>query len=344
MVQLNNLFLFTGEEAYLLNQQLKGWKQSFLEKHGELNLDTLYFPETPLKEIEAALFATPFLGEKRLIIVHGLPQVPPKRKKVSKKAEKKDELLKIFAKQLEQIPETSVVVFVQNKPDKRKAFYKALVKLAQIKTFEPLQGGALNQWVKEQVAKRAMSMDYAVVNDLIHRTGGDLWRLSHELDKLMHYAPGQPITKEILQELVTPVMEANVFHLTDALGARKPKKAIHHLHQLMGAGESLHAVMFMMVRQFRLLTQAKGYLQHHSPSDSKGFASSCSLHPFVARTVLGQQKAFDLQTLKKAYGQLLEIDTGLKTGKIRMTVGHQEPLALELEKFLLGFGKARNKE
>jgi len=277
------------------------------------------------------------LGKKRLIIIHGLPHPPSKRKSTSKKAEKQAVQLKAFAKQLEQIPESSVVIFVQTNPDKRKAFYKALLKWGEVKTFAPLKEGALTHWVEEEAKKRGIKMHFSLINDLIHKTGANLWRLSHELDKLRSFSEGRPVTKEILEQLVTPVVEANIFKLTDALGARQPRKAIHHLHQLMGAGESLHGVMFMMVRQFRLLTQAKGYLQYHSSSDSKGFASACSLHPFVARTVLNQQRGFDLTLLKKAYAQLVKIDQGLKTGKIHVTVDHQEPLALELERFLLGF-------
>jgi len=57
----NNLFLFTGEETYLLHGQINGWKKAFIEKHGDINLAILDAEEMPLNEIMAAILAIPFL-------------------------------------------------------------------------------------------------------------------------------------------------------------------------------------------------------------------------------------------------------------------------------------------
>ena len=65
-----NLFLFTGEETYLLHDQIKQWKDAFVEKHGDINLVILDGEEVSLNEIMIAIEAMPFLGDKRLIFIH----------------------------------------------------------------------------------------------------------------------------------------------------------------------------------------------------------------------------------------------------------------------------------
>ena len=105
----------------------------------------------------------------------------------------------------------------------------------------------------------------------------------------------------------------------------------------MAAGENLRPVFYMIVRQFRLLIQGSGYMSNNPNGNSTSFASSIKIHPFVAKNTLEQVRRFKFSELKKSYNELLEIDTALKTSKIRTTVDDQDELALAIERFILGF-------
>ncbi len=335
---MNNLFLFTGQETFLLQEQLKRWKTAFVEKHGDINLEELDAAETPINEVMAAVNAMPFLGDKRLVFIHALPKAPSKRSSssASKKGEKQDTLLKKMVEDLKDIPETSVVVFVQPHPDKRKSFYKQLIKLAEVKEFKPLTGYVLTQWIENQVRQGGASIASSEAEYLASLTAQNLWRLSTEIDKLIAYASGQPIDRTTIDHLVVPTVEANIFHLTDALGARDSKKAIHCLHRSMAAGEKLQPVFYMIIRQFRLLLQGVAFLKSANPSQA-AFAARLKLHPFVAKNTLAQAKRFSFEELKLAYQQLLNIDEGLKTSRIKILADDQDELALALEQFILSF-------
>ncbi len=336
---MKNLFLFTGEETYLLLQQINKWKDAFAKKHGDMNLEVMDGEEKPLNEIMAAAIAMPFLSEKRLIFIHGLPDKPKTRNKdkVTKKDEKRDDELKKFSENLKDIPDSSVVVFVQPNPDKRFSFYKKLLKQAEVKEFFPLSGKILVKWLQDRVNEKESSIDYDTAEYLISLTGQNLWRLSQEVSKLTSHSPGLPITKMLIDQLVVPTLEANIFHFTDALGAKDHRKAIQNLHRTMAAGENLRPVFYMIVRQFRLLLHASGYMSTHPNGNSTAFASYSKIHPFVAKNTLEQVKRFNLPELKKSYAQLLDIDIALKTSKIRTTVDDQDELALAIERFILGF-------
>ena len=336
---MNNLFLFTGEETYLLHEQMNAWKKAFIEKHGDINLAVLDADDTPLNEVMAAVNAIPFLGDKRLIFVHGLPDKPKTRNKdkVSKADEKRDEQLKKLEVDLDDVPETSVVVFVQSAPDKRKSFYKKLTAKAEVKEFKPMTGQALYGWIQKRAEKLGARIDSSTAEYLSTQTGQNLWRLSTEIDKLAAYSSGEPITRAVVDKLVVPTLEANVFQLTDALGVKDRRKAIHHLHRSLAAGENLRQVFYMIVRQFRLLLQGSGYTSNNPNTNSTAFAASLKLHPFVARNTLGQLKNFNSSELKKAYARLLDIDIDLKTSRIRITTDNQDELALAIERFIVKF-------
>jgi DNA polymerase-3 subunit delta len=68
----------------------------------------------------------------------------------------------------------------------------------------------------------------------------------------------------------------------------------------------------MIVRQFRLLLQAREILEANGSPDD--IARTLKQHPYVAQKIAGQAKHFDLPTLEDIYHQLLKIDVDGKTG------------------------------
>ncbi|MBI5421805.1 DNA polymerase III subunit delta [Candidatus Peregrinibacteria bacterium] len=340
---MGNLYLFTGEETFLLHQQVQAWKEAFRKRgEGDLNLAVIDGSRTDEAELISQIETMPFLSEKRLVFIENLPEAA----KATAKAEDKEEseeapsaggqrLIDYVGK----IPETSVVIFVQAKPDKRKSLYKKLVQHAEVKEFKVLEPAALAQWVRTQAAKRQASIDPRSVEHLIGLVGPNLWRLEQEIQKLSNYAEGKPITIEAIDELVIPSLEANVFHLTDALGAKDARKAIRNLHQVVAAGENLRQTFYMIVRQFRLLLQVAGYLSNYPTATAQSLATSLKMHPFVARNTMGQAKHFKMAELKAAYRKLLELDLAMKTSKIQTTTDNQDELTMAIEQFMLEFCK-----
>lgn len=338
-VTMKNLFLFTGDETYLLRQQLTVWKQAFIAKHGDLNLIELDVTQAGPGQMAGDILAAPFLAEKRLIFIHGLPEAPKVRQadKVSKADEEREEKLEELLKALPDIPESNVVVFVQPGPDRRKRFYKELTKRADVKEFKPLEGKALMDFIVHEATKYGSSISSADAEALLGLTGANLWRLNREIEKLATFAGQSPITREMITNLVTPNLETNIFQLTDALGAKDHRKAIRCLHATVAAGEDLHQIFYMIARQFRLLLQANDFAARHSRPDSAQMAARLKLHPFVAKNALNQAVGFKYEELKKAHRYLLDIDHQLKTSRIKVTREDQEPLALAIERFIVEF-------
>jgi len=338
---MGNLYLFTGEETFLLHQQVQAWKESFKKRYeNDLNLAVLDGEEVPEADMISQIETMPFLAEKRLIFIENLPEAAKSSAKDSdespeEEGEKTDNQRLIDY--LGKIPETSVVVFVQPKPDRRKSLYKKIVQLGDVKEFKSLSASVLIAWIVRQAKAYNASISPKVAEHLAGLVGENLWRLDQELKKLAAFMEGKAISREAIDQLVIPSLEANVFHLTDALGAKDHREAIRNLHQTVAAGENLRQIFYMIVRQFRLLFQVAGYLQSYPNATAQSLAASLKMHPFVARNTMGQAKHFRMSELKAAYQKLLDIDLAMKTSKIQITTDNQDELAMAIEKFILEF-------
>ena len=319
------LFFWTGEADFLIQEKRYQWMAAFEKKHGgDMNVSVVDGQAVTPGELIAELETMPFLAEKRLIFVQGLP--PRTTDKFdSKKAE-------VILEGLKDIPETNVVVFVQSQPDKRTGFYKKLSKLADTEVFKGIKDFELDEWVKKQVAKRGGEILPTAVSHLTEIAGTDLWKIDNEIAKLVAYTNKEKaISENDIDRLVVPVVPANVFSFLDAVSERKKTKALKELHAIMDEGESLMQLFALLVRQIRNLIIAKS-----EPGITKDvLIKECKLHPFVAQKTIGFAKKFSFDELKSLYQTFLDIDRRIKTGGITIAVGNERALALEIEKIVL---------
>jgi DNA polymerase-3 subunit delta len=87
------------------------------------------------------------------------------------------------------------------------------------------------------------------------------------------------------------------------------------------------SIFAMVVRQFRLVLQARDLLDRRGPTAN--FAQELRLHPFVADKAAAQARKFTLPALEAIYRKLLAIDLAIKTGEI--------PADLAIDTFVAAF-------
>lgn len=322
---MKNLYLFYGAEDYLLQEKVNFWKKNFREKHGEYNLSVINGLKEDPSLIISECESMPFLGEKRLVILENLP--PAIGNKIDEK--KANALLRFIT----DIPETTVLLFIEAKPDKRTKFFKQVSKIAEVEEFKCLEEDDLQAWVLNEIAKREGKILPAASLYLTKKTGANLWMLHNEINKLIAYTNGKPISENDIDKLVSSVYDINIFKLTDYIGSKQGYRAIDALHKLVDSGNNSFQIYNMIVRQFRIFLQLID-LQNKPP---KEIASILKLHPFVVQSSLKQLSRFKKTELIEIYDQLLKIDIKLKTGEIKISTTNENMFILELERFILKF-------
>lgn len=318
------IYLWTGEESFLIQEKRATWTKAFVEKHGDMNVSVIDGLEMKMGELISHIETVPFLAEKRLVFIKDLPP--------SSKVKFDSEKAAGFIESLKTLAESIIVVFLQPEPDKRSSFYKQIKDIATVEEFFKLQHSDLHNWIQKRVEQRGGKILPAAIPHLIEVAGTDLWLLGSEIDKLLAYTAGEKVISENdIDKLVSSVVSANVFHCIDAISEKKKEKALRELSAIMQQGESLMQFFALFIRQIRLFILAKSLA---SPTKDV-LVQEFKVHPFVAQKILHNLKLFSMDELKALYQKFLDIDLGIKTGKVPISTGNEKALALELEKIIL---------
>lgn len=326
----SNLFLMAGEDTFSLLQEVKRWKDAFVEKHGDTDLEELDGESCQIEQIIGSIATTPFLSEKRLVILKNFLS--------GRKAEEANLLIPA----LEKLSETTILVMAELKdPDKRTSIFKKLSSLATNRLFLKPKGALLNTWIQRRAEASAygraqnqgtfMSTDAAAY--LSSLLGDNLFALESEIQKLSLFAQGKSITAEMIDDVVTRSVQKSIFTMTDQLARKDFPGVLTTLRQLQEQGEEAPYIFSMIVRQFRLMLEMRALAEENLPPTM--IAKKMAVHPFVVQNTLRFAKNFTAGEMKTALQKFLDIDRRLKTGLLPLKPREEDPYYLALERVLL---------
>lgn len=319
---MQTIYLFHGEDSYSSQQKTKLWKGEFIKKYDDLNIQILEGESLTHQMFSEAVNTVPFLTEKKLIIVNDFFR------------DGSTEEQKLVAEKLDNLPEYCVIVFSEHqKADQRLSLFKKIKKTGTVNEFSYMEGYDLSRWIQQEVARKEGQISTQNASLLAQKVGPNLWQMSQEIEKLVIHADGKQITAEAIESLVSPNLSESIFNLTDAIAQKRQKQSIKTLHTLIGSGEDLMQILFMIVRHFRIMIQIKSCLEKHM--SKQAIASETGLHPYVIQKTMPQAGNFSEETLARIYRALLKIDSDIKGGGIKTTTEDKSELRLAIEKLIV---------
>lgn len=170
----------TGANDFLRKAELKQLVANFVAEHGDMAVERLDGEEDDAARMRESVSALPFLTARKLVILYE----PGKQKAF---AENIEAILKYVA-------ETTDLLIVEPKLDKRLAYYKTLKKATDFREFGELDANGLARWAAEYAKARGGSLNAGDARFLIDRIGPNQLLLKQELDKLLTYDPA--VTKK----------------------------------------------------------------------------------------------------------------------------------------------------
>lgn len=186
--------------------------------------------------------------------------------------------------------------------DKRRSFYKALAKRAELQVFDKLDAGrsgweeAAADLIQSLGRQYRLCFDDDAFNLFVLLTGGDTRAINSELEKLDLFLgeKGRDVTSEDVRTLVPLSRGGVIFELGNALAARDLNQALKLVRRLLDQRESaigiLLAGIFPTVRNLLL---AKDLMQRHRlprPSAPFSFISVLNRLPAEATAHLPRKK------------------------------------------------------
>jgi DNA polymerase-3 subunit delta len=120
----------------------------------------------------------------------------------------------------------------------------------------PLDLAARKQWLQQQLRQFNFTLDAAALDWLLQQTAGNLLATQQEVQKLgLVFAPGDTITLQHLQEILTDAAEFDVFDLVDNMNAGKLAASQRVLQKLQVAGIEPILILWALTRELRQLYQ-----------------------------------------------------------------------------------------
>ncbi|MBA3962943.1 MAG: DNA polymerase III subunit delta [Chthoniobacterales bacterium] len=186
--------------------------------------------------------------------------------------------------------------------DKRRTFYKALSRQAELQVFDKLDASR-SGWEEEAAdlvqslgKKRRLQFEPDALDLFVLLTGGDNRVIAGELEKIDLYlgAGSRQITLEEVRLLVPLSRSGVIFELGNALAARDLERALTLVRRLLDQGESAIGILLVaIIPTVRNLLLAKDLMQRHKlsrPSAPFSFISTLNRLPNDATAHLPRKK------------------------------------------------------
>src|SRR5258707_245054 len=185
--------------------------------------------------------------------------------------------------------------------DKRRSFYKTLLKRGEVQVFDRLDSGRSGweeealEMVQQRTKKRKLQFDDDALDLFVLLTGGDTRQIDNELEKIDTFLGNDRVANAGLVRELVPLSRAGViFALGNALAARDLHLSLKLVRRLLDQGESAIGILLVaIVPTIRNLLLAKDLMERYRlprPHSPFQFISAINRLPTEATDHLPRKK------------------------------------------------------
>ena len=262
------LYFFYGEERYLQEHYLNTLiKKTVAGPMEEFNYRRLTDESMSLEALMDAVDAMPMMADYVLVQVDDYNPY-------AQDADTRQALISLFS----DLPDTCCLVFhfdtvkfsygaekddgdegpKEKKGDKTKKLLKECIEEYGVQVeFYKQSPAELAEWVTRHFRALEKAIAPDLCQYLVFITGGSMTTLYSEIGKIAAYCSGTTITRQDIDAVTEPVLQAAMFDITDAIAENNYDKALLKLHEVLKTKESPIVVLGTVGSHFRRLLAAK---------------------------------------------------------------------------------------
>ncbi len=330
-IKKSHLFLFHGNDTFTVSEKINFWIEEFKKKYDRTPtiIDAqILSGEQLFNNIRDALQGYTLFDPVRLIVI---------RHVFSMKRVDAERIHSCILEHLEHIPETHFIVFHEETIDKRIALYKKCADLKKkhifiVEEFSIPTGDALETWIETRLVLKKISMEGHVLKKFIARftipeyvstysekPSYTLWHIHNELEKLLSYTGGAPITEQAIEELTRETTPSHVFEYTESLLSRNVPAAYRNSHALLPrnttqAKSELLGIIAFLQNQFRDFLTVKTFSE--KGMSSSAIADILTWNPKRLWIVQRNIHTWSLNSLREVYKDITEVERLAKSSSL----------------------------
>ena len=346
--QFEKLYIFHGEERYLLDHSIAELRRKLCpDGLGGFNYRRFEGRDLRIDEIDDAINTFPVFAERTLIEVHdfdifknkkksapedGEDEESPKKPSAAKNAKSDESKEKQrLAEMFSDLPDYVCLVFIYTtipyNPDGRQKTDKAILEFAHVVEFSLQEQAKLTNWIRRRFEAAGKHISVPDSEYLALITDGHMASLVGEVEKVAAFSDGDAISRADIDAVVTPVINAFAYKLTDAILTQKHKEALQILDDLLLLREPAQKILYSISLKMRQFLAARVCIENKV--DRAELMKMCGIrYDFQAKilfdtarkttlskcreaVLLCAQAAFDLNSAPEPEARLVELVTRL---------------------------------
>ena len=303
------VYLLYGTEDYLKKQFRDKLKNAIVGGEDSMNYSYFEGKAPDSKAVSEIASTMPFFADRRLVVIEN-----------SQLFKTADDMIIDMVKEL---PDTTVVVFVENEVDKRGRLYKAVKDKGYICELNEQSDNDIMRWVVSILKREGRTMDNMTLQLFLTKTGNSMENISRELEKLVCYTMGQnSITAQDVEEVCTTQTTNRIFDMITAISQKNQDKALKLYYDLLTLKEPPMRIMYLISRNFNQLLMVKELTENGNASAA--IASKMGIQGFLVGKLQAQARPFKTGVLRRAIEECVALEEAVKTGRL------EDRLAVEM--------------
>lgn len=304
--RFHRIYLFCGEETYLKREYKHRLKEACIKDGDTINFNQYEGKGVDVGEIIGLSQTLPFFADYRLILLENTG--------FFKKSQ--DQL----AEYAGQIPDTSILLFVEDEVDKRTRTFKAVKKFGRVVEFPRQTEKVLEKWVLGRLKKDGVTITRNALSLFFEKTGDDMENIASELEKLVCYCgENGSVTEESVEAICTRQLGNRIFEMIRCIGEKNRKRALDLYYDLLALKEPPLRILALLSRQFRLTYEVKELSRLRRSKEE--IARTTGLNGYVVGQYVNQAQGFSDQELLDLMRQCVEVEEDVKKGRLSDKLG-----------------------
>lgn len=296
-----HMYLLYGEEDYLKNQYKKRLRDAILSADDTMNFTAFSGKGIDVNQVIDQAETMPFFAEHRLI------QIEDSGFFKTASPEMTD--------YLPQVPQETILVFVEKEVDKRGRMFKKVKELGRVVELGRQDARTLTAWVLGAVKKEKKKITKDAADLFLEKTGDNMETIAQELEKLLCYTmDADAITAADVGAVCADTTENRIFDMIGAVAMRQQKQALTLYYDLLSLKEPPMRILFLIARQFNQMLLVRDL--RDQGCDHSIIASKAGISPYIAKKVLTQANSFSKEVLQQAVADCVEAEAAVKTGRL----------------------------
>ena len=297
------IYFFYGDEPFLLNQLPERFKTTVLNENTiDFNFSLFYAADADINVIKDAIETLPVMSQQRLVIIKNANEF---------KDNEWTELQSVLSNPVE----STVLVILADKIDKRKKSIKFLVDNAVCSEFKKPYDNEIPRWINYLAQNYNFKFLEAATHRLHRLVGNNLSELNNQIEKIKNFVGDKNIIDvDDVNSVVSNSREESVFDFTKAIGKKDRVSALEQLVQLIDQGQNEVGIVTLLARHMRILLTVRSGLDQGIGGAK--LASMAQIPTYFIEGYCDQAKLWPVKKIEEALVVLSDTDRALKSSPV----------------------------